>query len=122
MAFQIVLLSGSVASGKTALWQQLTKSFPAERIHVLRTKNVMRELASKRLGRELPAERRAMQDFGDQLDRDTSGQWVRDALTSLVNEYVSTEASPSSWSMRSASCDRSKLYVKHTAIRLTTFI
>ena len=94
MAFQIVLLSGSVASGKTALWQQLTKSFPAERIHVLRTKNVMRELASKKLGRELPAERRAMQDFGDQLDRDTSGQWVRDALTSLVNEYVSTEASP----------------------------
>jgi adenylosuccinate synthase len=94
MAFQIVLLSGSVASGKTALWQKLTKSFPAERIHVLRTKNVMRELASKRLGRELPAERRAMQDFGDQLDRDTSGQWVRDALTSLVNEYVGTEASP----------------------------
>ena len=35
-----------------------------------------------------------MQDFGDQLDRDTSGQWVRDALTSLVNEFVSTEASP----------------------------
>ncbi len=94
MAFQIVLLSGSVASGKTALWQQLTKSFPAEHIHVLRTKNVMRELASKKLGRELPAERRAMQDFGDQLDRDTSGQWVRDALTSLVNEYVSTESSP----------------------------
>jgi adenylosuccinate synthase len=94
MAFQIVLLSGSVASGKTALWQQLTKSFPAEQIHVLRTKNVMRELASKKLGRELPAERRAMQDFGDQLDRDTSGQWVRDALTSLVNEYVSAEASP----------------------------
>ena len=94
MAFQIVLLSGSVASGKTALWQQLTKSFPAEHIHVLRTKNVMRELASKKLGRELPAERRAMQDFGDQLDRDTRGQWVRDALTSLVNEYVSTEASP----------------------------
>ena len=94
MAFQIVLLSGSVASGKTALWQQLTKSFPAEHIHVLRTKDVMRELASKKLGKELPAERRAMQDFGDQLDRDTSGQWVRDALTSLVNEYASTEASP----------------------------
>ena len=94
MAFQIVLLSGSVASGKTALWQQLMKSFPAERIHVLRTKNVMRELAPKKLGRELPAERRAMQDFGDQLDRETSGQWVRDALTSLINEYVSSEASP----------------------------
>src|SRR5260370_42032693 len=90
MAFQIVLLSGSVASGKTALWQQLTKSFPAERIHVLRTKNVLRELASKKLGGELPAARRAMQDFGDQLDRDTGGQWGREARQRLVYEECRT--------------------------------
>ena len=32
MAFQIVLLSGTVASGKTTLWQQLKRQFP-ERAH-----------------------------------------------------------------------------------------
>lgn len=94
MAFQIVLLSGSVASGKTTLWQQLTSKFPREHIHVLKTKNLIRELAFKTLGRELPAERRATQDFGDKLDRDTAGQWVRDGLVSLVNRHISTEASP----------------------------
>jgi adenylosuccinate synthase len=94
MAFQIVLLSGRVASGKTTLWQQLINNFPAEHIHVLKTKNLIRELASKKLGRELPAERRTLQDFGDQLDRDTGGKWVLDALVTLVNEHTSTEVSP----------------------------
>jgi adenylosuccinate synthase len=93
MPFQIVLLSGSVASGKTTLWQQLTSHFPGEHIHVLKTKNVIRELALKKLGRELPSERRTLQDFGDQLDRDTKGHWVRDALISLVNQHISTEDS-----------------------------
>lgn len=93
MAFQIVLLSGRVASGKTTLWQQLIKTFPHENIHVLKTKNLIRELASKKLHRELPAERRALQDFGDTLDRDTGGNWVRDALVSLVNQNISVEAS-----------------------------
>jgi adenylosuccinate synthase len=93
MAFQIVLLSGRVASGKTTLWQQLTTRFPRENIHVLKTKNLVRELALKSLGRDLPAERRAMQEFGDQLDRDTKGQWVRDGLSSLVNQFTSSEPS-----------------------------
>src|SRR5579864_5070819 len=94
MAFQIVLLSGRVASGKTTLWQQLITNFPSEHIHVLKTKDLIRELAAKKLGRALPAERRTLQDFGDQLDRDTGGKWVLDALISLINKYASTQASP----------------------------
>lgn len=94
MAFQIVLLSGRVASGKTTLWEQLISNFPAEHIHVLKTKNLIRELAAKKLGRELPAERRTLQDFGDQLDKDTGGKWVLDALISLINKYASIQASP----------------------------
>jgi adenylosuccinate synthase len=93
MAFQIVLLSGSVASGKTTLWQELTNRFPGENIHILKTKGVIRELALKKLGRELLSERRALQDFGEQLDRDTKGHWVRDALVSLVNQHTGTEGS-----------------------------
>jgi adenylosuccinate synthase len=94
MAFQIVLLSGPVASGKTTLWQQLTHNFPNEQIHVLKTKDVIRELALKKLGHELPSERRALQDFGEQLDRETGGHWVRDALISLVNVHLSVEVAP----------------------------
>src|SRR5208282_6923375 len=94
MSFQIVLISGSIASGKTTLVAQLTRKFPEEHLHVLKTKGLILELARKRLGHELPAERRAMQEFGDKLDRETDGQWVRDALITLVNRYTSTEASP----------------------------
>jgi adenylosuccinate synthase len=94
MAFQIVLLSGSVASGKTTLWQQLTLNFPNEHIHVLKTKDLIRELALKKLGHELLSERRTLQDFGEQLDRDTQGCWVRDALITLVNLHLSVEVAP----------------------------
>jgi len=94
MSFRIVLLSGSVASGKTSLWQLLIKTFPSEYIHVLKTKDLIRDLASKKLRRDLPSERRALQDFGDQLDKDTNGTWVRDALMTLVNSHVGTEPSP----------------------------
>lgn len=94
MPFRIVLLSGSVASGKTTLWQLLIKTFPNEHIHVLKTKDVIRDLASRKLRRELPSERRALQEFGDQLDRDTNGNWVRDALVTLVNTHLGIEPSP----------------------------
>jgi adenylosuccinate synthase len=94
MSFRIVLLSGSVASGKTSLWQLLIRTFPSEHIHVLKTKDLIRDLASKKLRRDLPSERRALQDFGDQLDKDTNGTWVRDALVTLVNTHVGTEPSP----------------------------
>ncbi len=94
MAFQILLLSGPVASGKTTLWQQLARNFPSEHIHALKTKDLIRELALKKLGHELPSERRALQDCGDQLDRDTKGRWVRDALISFVSRCISTEEAP----------------------------
>jgi adenylosuccinate synthase len=93
MGFQIVLLSGSVASGKTTLCDQLTKQFIHENVHVLKTKQLIKDLANKRIGKELPPERRALQNFGDRLDRETKGQWVRDALTTLVNRHTTIEPS-----------------------------
>src|SRR5258708_39668772 len=93
MAFQIVLLSGTVASGKTTLWQQLKANFPNEHIHVLKTKELIRELALEKLDHKLRAERRALQDFGDLLDRQTGGRWERDALVSLGNQHVNNEPS-----------------------------
>jgi adenylosuccinate synthase len=82
MPKQIVLISGSVASGKPTLATLL--SGRSDHVHVLKTKEVIRELARNKLGRELEAERGAMQDFVDRLDRETKGRWVRDALRRLL--------------------------------------
>src|SRR5437879_10735022 len=93
MAFQIVFLSCTVASRKTTLWQQLKASFPNEHIHVLKTKELIRELALGKMDRKLPAERRALQNFGDLLDKETAGRWVKDALVSIVNGQINSESS-----------------------------
>ncbi len=78
---QIVLLSGSVSSGKTTLSEQLRAQFEFD---VLKTKEVIQHLAQKKLGRELEADRRAMQRFGERLDNETEGKWVLEALTKSV--------------------------------------
>jgi adenylosuccinate synthase len=94
MAFRIVLLSGSVAAGKSTLVQRLKCEFPTEPIHVLKTKELLLELGAKKTRRDFPAERRVLQEFGEQLDRETKGSWVRDALSCLVNQYLAAEATP----------------------------
>jgi adenylosuccinate synthase len=78
---QIILLSGGVSSGKTTLSDELHRRFGLE---VLKTKEVIKTLARKKLGRELEANRRAMQLFGEKLDRQTGGTWVCDAVKKLV--------------------------------------
>jgi adenylosuccinate synthase len=76
---QIVLLSGSIGSGKTTLCQLLDARF---RTVSLKTKEVIKELASR-----VKQERRALQRYGESLDRRTNGQWVRDALTRALAQY-----------------------------------
>src|SRR5579884_2489307 len=84
MPRKIVLVSGNVASGKTTLVERLKQEF--DHVHVVKTKEVIRELAAKKLRRDLEPERRAMQQFGDRLDRETKGQWVRDALRRMLSQ------------------------------------
>lgn len=81
MPKQIVLLTGRIASGKTALCEHLRQF---ENVSVLKTKEVIRNVALKKLGHAIEAERKAMQNFGDRLDRETKGQWVRDELRRLL--------------------------------------
>jgi adenylosuccinate synthase len=78
---QIILLSGGVSSGKSTLSDSLHQQFVLE---VLKTKDVIRDLARKKLGKELESNRRAMQLFGERLDRETKGRWVLTALTKLL--------------------------------------
>src|SRR5580693_4274071 len=73
----IVLISCSIAAGKTSLCDGLHLHYDAT---ILKTKQVLKDLAVKKLKRELPSERRALQDFGERLDRETNGQWVLNAL------------------------------------------
>ena len=87
MAKQIVLLSGSIGSGKTALSTLLKEQFG---FHVLKTKTVIQSIARLKLGAEIESERRAMQKFGESLDEETKGRWVRDALARFMRG-LSTE-------------------------------
>ncbi len=80
---QIVLLSGSVSSGKTTLSEHLRSQFGFD---ILKTKEVLRSLAPKKPGRELELDRKGMQLFGEKLDRKTEGRWVLTALTKLVRK------------------------------------
>jgi len=83
LAKKVVLLSGSISSGKTSLSTLLKEQFG---FHVLKTKEVIQSLARQKLGKEVESERRAMQKFGESLDKDTKGRWVRDALSRLIRD------------------------------------
>ncbi len=76
---QIVLLSGSVGSGKTTLCHHLESRFRAVS---LKTKDLI-----ENLGGRIKRERRALQLYGASLDRRTKGQWVRDALARMLNQH-----------------------------------
>ena len=86
MPKQIVLLSGSISSGKTSLATLLNEQFG---FHVLKTKVVIQSLARQKSGKEIEAERRTMQKFGETLDRETNGRWVRDALNRFLRDLGS---------------------------------
>lgn len=88
MPKKIVLISGSIASGKSTLVNRLRSEF--DDVHTLKTKEVLLEIASKKGGREL-SERGAMQRFGERMDRDTKGAWVRDELRRLLSRLGPAE-------------------------------
>jgi adenylosuccinate synthase len=78
--FRIVVLSGSVGSGKSTIAALLALRYGA--VHV-RTQSLMRDVAAKE-GVRLEAERRALQEFGDSLDQRTGGGWVADGVAELI--------------------------------------
>src|SRR5258707_13988469 len=73
----IALISGNVSAGKSTLREGLRRQYSAT---IVKTKEVLKDLAVKKLRRELPSERRPLQQFGDQLDNETGGEWVLNAL------------------------------------------
>src|SRR5262249_6996402 len=72
LVMKVVAISGPVGSGKSTLARHLIDQFGG--LHV-RTQDLMRSRAAA-FGDTLPSERRALQNYGEILDKDTEGGWV----------------------------------------------
>ena len=72
MAQTVVVLSGAVSSGKSTLARRLAERCQGHRFST-------RQLLMRVTGAEV--ERAALQEAGEQLDRDTGGAWVAEALS-----------------------------------------
>ncbi|SLK04708.1 adenylosuccinate synthetase [Novosphingobium mathurense] len=71
-SFRVVLVSGAICSGKSALVEQLREKHGAM---VIKTKDlILRKLP------KITIERRSLQRAGEKLDKDDGGQWVAEAL------------------------------------------
>ena len=73
---RIIVFSGNVGAGKSTVARLLTERFGGEH---LRTQDFL-----KRLAPNLQQERRTLQLFGERLDQQTKGTWVRDGLDQAV--------------------------------------
>lgn len=79
---KIVAISGPVGAGKSTLARALAETFSG--LHV-QTHEVMRRLAGQYRDR-LPPERRALQKYGDLLDKSTGGGWVAEGVTAALGQ------------------------------------
>jgi adenylosuccinate synthase len=71
-SFRVVLVSGAICSGKSALVEQLREKHGAM---VIKTKDlIIRKLP------KITIERRSLQRAGEKLDKDDGGKWVAEAL------------------------------------------
>lgn len=75
---QIVVLSGPIASGKTLLAVSLCDRFRGVRFST-------RELLQEHIGRRTPT-RGGLQKAGRQLDEETDGRWLSEALSTRIAE------------------------------------
>lgn len=76
--FQVVLISGPICSGKSALVEQLHSRHDAK---VIKTSELI-----KRLRPKTKSERQALQRVGQRLDREDGGTWVATALQEIIDE------------------------------------
>jgi adenylosuccinate synthase len=77
----IVVVSGPVGAGKSTLARNLADRYG---LAYVRTQDLMRDIAIER-GEELPPERRALQEYGEKLDVETSGRWVADQVSAMIS-------------------------------------
>ena len=85
MLERIILLSGPVSSGKSALARDLAERYG---MSICKT----RELLQDRIPKGLIANRKTLQEGGDRLDVRSRGRWVREAVSAKLREMPSTSA------------------------------
>jgi adenylosuccinate synthase len=86
-ALRIVAISGQVGAGKSTLAQGLADQYGGHRVS---TKDLLRAHARK-VGRQLPDERRALQEYGKSLDEATGGGWVAEAAAKVLEDVPATK-------------------------------
>lgn len=74
----ILVLTGPIASGKSTLCEDLIDNFGFKQI---KTNELLKKLAEGKV----KFEREALQKFGETLDRQTKGTWVRDGLMDFIS-------------------------------------
>jgi adenylosuccinate synthase len=80
LPLKVVAISGPVGAGKSTLARNLAQRYGM--LHI-RTQDLMRDAATER-GDAIESTRRAMQNYGEHLDRETNGRWVADGLGKLL--------------------------------------
>jgi len=76
----LIAISGPVASGKSALANEMLKRF---KTHHISTRQLLADTGA-------PNERNALIEAGKQLDRDTDGIWVRDGSRPYIQQNEKT--------------------------------
>ncbi|MDT2023302.1 adenylosuccinate synthetase [Methylocella sp. CPCC 101449] len=78
-ALQIVLLSGAVCSGKSALGKLLQERYGAK---LIKTRDIILEARPR-----VQKNRQSLQRAGDALDREDGGKWVAAALSRFIDKF-----------------------------------
>ncbi|HUC17733.1 MAG TPA: adenylosuccinate synthetase [Acetobacteraceae bacterium] len=78
-SLRIVVLSGAICSGKSALAKQLVDRHGAQ---IVKTRKLILWIRPRTRDN-----RQALQRAGDALDRVDGGEWVRNALAQIIDEY-----------------------------------
>ncbi|MBB3978049.1 adenylosuccinate synthase [Rhizobium azooxidifex] len=72
---QIIVLSGPIAVGKTAFSDELMRRYPCEKVSTRKYLLKVKQVAD---------ERKALQQAGAELDMETNGSWVADAVSASL--------------------------------------
>ncbi len=77
---QVVLISGRICTGKSALSRQLVSAFG---YRAVRTSEILKSIAHRQGSK---SDRASLQSLGDEVDEATRSRWVCDAVEQLVKE------------------------------------
>jgi adenylosuccinate synthase len=84
-ALRIVVLSGPIGAGKSALAEKLVARYGAT---IIKTRDLIRQRLP-----HVKEERGALQRAGERLDREDGGEWVKDALVRFIEDIGGPAAS-----------------------------